>query len=236
MQLSVFSVRVGMVYVKLISSASRRGRVFRSILSMPSAMWSVIPPAWAAANLSDPGQILAAGGDWAQYGHGPSLFAYNPASFDVNSNHDSGTALLEYDAANPVNDVDMDDLWLGGAWVELGGESLALIGGSKDITNMGNDAAAPDDLHGWILAYDPSELGVLAPNLVQPVADWDIDDLMFTGQGIKSMAYDRADNILYAVESISSNTPVHVWHVVPEPLAGCMLLAGAVSILRRRRR
>ena len=39
-------------YVKLISSASRSGWMLRSILSMPLAMRSVIPPAWRPRTLA----------------------------------------------------------------------------------------------------------------------------------------------------------------------------------------
>lgn len=198
-----------------------------------------IPAAWAAANLSHAGQVMGTGASWAQYGYGPDLYAYNPHSF-TGGLHDSVTTLLEYNSADPMVNFDRDDEWLGAAWVEVGGEALLLIAGGKDVTNMGNDPDAPDDKHAWMLAYSPADLAAVAagsmnPDQPQPAGQFDIQELMFSGTAVRSMAYDRGNNVLYAVESVSSNLAVHVWHVTPEPAAAAMLLLGALPVLRRRR-
>ena len=181
-------------------------------------------------------QNLVTGYDWGVYGKGCTIGALDGDA----ASPMPGTYLVQYRSTDPMNDWDRDDMWKAGAWLELGADSAVLVGGTKDITNMGDDSGAPDDLKAWMMFFDPDDLAdVVAGTLnlwdPQPYATINIQDLMFDGSGIKSMAYDRANNVIYAQEDHSTNGVIHVWTVVPEPATLAMLGLGRLAVLLRRR-
>ena len=204
-----------------------------------------IPATWSGyTDGLDPGQNLLTGYDWAQYAYGLTMAAYDGDSPDGENNLPC-TYLVAYDAQHPMNDWDRDDRWRAGAWltVSAGGpdglENVAVIvGGTKDVTNMGDDPDAPDDLHAAILFYDPADLDLVARGAVptytpQPYATLDVQDVMFSGAGLKGMAYDRANGVIYALEDTPSPI-VHVWEVggggPPPPLPGDANRDGKVNV------
>ena len=108
-------------------------------------------------------------------------------------------------------------------WLTAAADSAVLGTGTKDITNQGNDAGAPDDMKAWMMIYDPADLSDVVHGVQdvfdpQPVETLNIDTYMFTGHKIKSAGYDRADNRLYLAEMLSSGerTVVHVWDVTAD--------------------
>ena len=170
----------------------------------------------------DPNQFLISGQNWAQYGCGVTIAAYDGDSPDVN-NKLSATYLVKYDSSHPMTNWDRDDEWNGAAWLTAAADSAVLIAGSKDITNQGSDAGAPDDLQAWMMIYDPADLSDVVQGVQdvfdpQPVETLNIDTYMFTGHKIKSTGYDRAGNRLYLAEMLSSGerTVVHVWDVTAD--------------------
>ncbi|MHC4716266.1 MAG: Calx-beta domain-containing protein, partial [Planctomycetota bacterium] len=169
----------------------------------------------------DPDEFLITGQSWAQYGCGVTIAAFDGDSPDAGGNLPA-TYLVAYDPGHPMTDWDRDDQWLGAAWLASGNDSAVLIAGMKDVTNQGADAEAADDLKAWMMIYDPADLSDVAHGTKnaydpQPVEALNIQNLMFTGNRIKSMAYDPASNRLYVLEQRGSaeGTIVHVWDINP---------------------
>jgi len=203
---------------------------------------SEIAPAWAAANLPA-GQALITGFEWESYGAGPTIVAYDPSDPAPGTTLPS-TRLLAYSGTNPMTDWDRDDTWGGSAWLEAGADSAVVLLGRKDVTNMGGDSGAADDLHAWILFYDPADLAavVAGGNTYdpQPYATLDVSAEMFSVQELEAAAYDRERSLLFGIENNNGNETIHVWLVtepalpIPEP-AGLGLMGLALLALRRRR-
>ncbi len=164
-------------------------------------------------------QNLVTGFDWAEYGNGCTIGALDGDA----ASPMPGTYLVQYRSADSMNNWDRDDQWKAGAWLEQGADSALLVGGTKDITNMGGDSVAADDLKAWMMFYDPADLAAVVggtKNTWEPqaYATLNIQDVMFDGSGIKSMAYDRANNVIYAQEDQSTNGVIHVWNVATGPV------------------
>jgi len=203
---------------------------------------SEIAPAWGAANLPA-GQVLITGFEWAPYGAGPTIVAYDPSDPAPGTALPS-TRLLAYSGANPMTDWDRDDTWSGSAWLEAGADSAVVLLGRKDVTNMGGDAGAADDLKAWMLFFDPADLAavVAGGNTYdpQPYAMIDMSAEIYSVQQFESAAYDRERNLLFGIENNNGNETVHVWLItepalpIPEP-AGLSLIGLTLLALRRRR-
>lgn len=200
-----------------------------------------IPSAWAGTHVG--GRALAIGGHWGLWGRGPALWATAPwleTTQPPPAGDMPGTVLLRYDASNTMQDYHPEDEWKCGAWLELGGDQAAIFAGRKATT-----VGTVTTYAATILFYDPDDLAQVASGAwetydPQPYAVLDMESLMFgAGHALLGMAYDRQGNVVYIAEDYGDGSAplIHAWNVVPEPLTGCVLLAGAaVALLCRRRR
>jgi len=165
-----------------------------------------VPESWRT-NVG--GKPLVTGFGWAPYGKGPDLYAYDP--FPAQGVLPA-TKLLEYDSSHTMTGWDTADAWEAGAWVQVESDSAVLIAGKKVIDGVPR---------AQILFYHPDDfVSVLGGGNVydpQPYKAISVEDKMFgSGSTITGMAYDRAGNVLYAVDPIDSywGLAIHAWQVV----------------------
>ena len=198
-----------------------------------------IPSAWAGTHVG--GRALAIGGHWGLWGRGPALWAAAPwlePTQPPPAGDMPGTVLLRYDASNTMQDYHPEDEWKCGAWLELGSDQAAIFAGRKATT-----VGTVTTYAATILFYYPDDLAQVASGAwetydPQPYAVLDVESLMFgAGHALLGMAYDRQGHVVYIAEDYGDGSAplIHAWNVVPEPLTGCVLLAGAAALLCRKR-
>ncbi len=184
---------------------------------------------------------MSTGYEWASWGYGPDLYAYDP---DTPYDHDDdpgtadrlpGTILLQYSSSDPQDGWVSGDEWNGAAWVEIGDDTYFLLTGKK-LDGIGGSAAT-------VQVYDAADFadvaaGIKQPWEPQPIQNITVQARMFEQDALTGAAFDGATNTLYAVEyGVGGTSPVvHVWNVVPEPATLLLIgLGGAGALLGKRR-
>lgn len=138
------------------------------------------------------GKPLVTGDSWSDYGKGPDLYAYdpNPAPGETTL---AAEKLLEYNSSHPYPGWESGDDWNGGAWVEVGTDSAVIFGGKKNIGGVGRLQFSFYDPNDFVSVlgggntYDPEPVKTLSVTNRSPFCS-----------AIEGMAYDRANNLLYA--------------------------------------
>lgn len=92
------------------------------------------------------------------------------------------------------------------------------------------DLRAPDDSGGLLLAIDDID-----PASLNDIVELTVEGDTLDGMAIWSLGEDEAGELYVLVQPLVSGEPA-VYRIVPEPATAGLLLAGAVSLVRRRRR
>ncbi len=153
--------------------------------------------------------------------HDLKLFAFN-------SSTNAKTTILQYDSSHLRTGYVASDVFFGAAVVPDGDDSTLIVSGKTNGENTLWFYHASDIVNA-VNKYDP-----------QPYATLSIEDKIFAPNGnaqtIYGLAYDSANNMLYATEgAYAEPNYVQAWSVVPEPATLALMLCGGLALYRRRR-